>query len=362
MPGGKLGFCCLPTFLRMRAPDLARWAIIGFKDDTGLGRMSADLRALLAPIRFLVLPSRRLAGQPLAAGEIPFDANASDADLDGVLSPLEGVIFFEAVPHPALLATARRRGVATVCVPMWEWFNPAEPSWPLCSLFICPNEICRRVLERLGLQNLAVLPWPIDLRALPRRQIAGPARTFVHNAGLFEPDDRKGTRLAMEAFRRVKLPTLRLIVRSQNALPFDANDPRIEVRTGNLPRHGDLYAEGDTAIQPSKAEGLGFAILEAVASGMPVITTDYPPMNESVQPRALLAGTRWGKQKTRQSSYIPQACFKTPRLSSLARRIDWCARHDLTAISAANLAWARETFDRERLRLLWMDKLGSLPR
>ena len=128
----------------------------------------------------------------------------------------------------------------------------------------------------------------------------------------------------------------------------------------NLPRHGDLYAEGDAAIQPSKAEGLGFAILEAIASGLPVITTHYPPMNESVQPKALLAATRWGQQKAQQSSYIPQAHFKTPRVSSLARRITWCASYDLATISASNLAWARETFDRERLRCLWMDKLESL--
>ncbi len=346
----------------MPALDLTRWAIIGYKDETGLGRMSANLRALLAPIRFLVLPSRRITGHPLAADEAAFDPAASEPEIERTLAGLAGVIFFEAIPHPALLAAARRLGIATVCVPMWEWFNPAEKSWPLCSRFICPNEMCRGVLARLGFHNSAVLPWPVDLGALPHREIAGPALTFVHNAGIFEPDDRKGTRIAIDAFRRVKLPGLRLILRSQNALPFDPGDPRIEIRSGNLPRHADLYSEGHVVIQASKAEGLGFGVLEAVASGMPVITTDYPPMNESVRQGSMLVSTRWGRGDAHQSSYIAHAHFKVPRVSSLARRIAWCAKHDMEPISAANRAWALETFDRERLRRSWMDELGALIR
>jgi glycosyltransferase involved in cell wall biosynthesis len=344
----------------MHAVDPSRWAIIGFKDETGLGRMSADLRALLAGIRFFALPSRRMAGRALDPDESAFDPAASEADLERMLSGLVGVIFFEAIPHPALLSIAQRLRIATVCVPMWEWFNPAEKSWPLCSRFICPNEMCRRVLGRLGFHKTSVLPWPINLDALPQREITGPARTFVHNAGLFEPDDRKGTQLTIEAFERVKLPDLRLIVRSQNTLPFASDDRRIELRPGNLAHHADLYADGDAVIQPSKAEGLGFGILEALASGMPVITTDYPPMNEAVCERPFLATTRWGRQPAHQTRYIAHAHFKTPRVGSLARRIAWCASHDMAPYSASARLRGRETFDRKRLRRLWMNELEAV--
>ena len=41
-----------------------------------------------------------------------------------------------------------------------------------------------------------------------------------------------------------------------------------------------LYGEGDICVQPSHWEGLGLGLLECQAAGMPLVTTDAPPMNE----------------------------------------------------------------------------------
>ena len=42
------------------------------------------------------------------------------------------------------------------------------------------------------------------------------------------------------------------------------------------------YEKADFSLAPSKWEGLGFALLESLYSGTPVITVDAPPMNEWV--------------------------------------------------------------------------------
>lgn len=110
---------------------------------------------------------------------------------------------------------------------------------------------------------------------LPKRQITGKAKIFFHNAGLMDEDDRKGTKDTVLAFNKVKNKDIRLIVRSQRSLPFLIEDNRIDFRIGNLESVSDLYNEGDVAIQPSKMEGNGFSIIEAKASGVPVITTNY---------------------------------------------------------------------------------------
>jgi glycosyltransferase involved in cell wall biosynthesis len=338
----------------MPSLDLNRWAIVGVKDETGLGRMSADLRSLLEPVRFFVLPSRRMQGKPLAEDERFLDPECAEQDLEKMMSGLQGLIFFQDLPHPALLRLARRMGIATVCVPMWEWFHPFVEDWKLCGHFICPNEFCAKVLGKLGYRNTTTLHWPIDLRSLPKRVISGEARVFVHNAGLYEPDDRKATRDTIAAFQRVKDDRLRLLMRVQNDLDFEVADSRIEICRGNLLGHGDLYSVGDVIIQASKAEGLGFGILEAMASGMPVITTNYPPMNEYVRQRPMRVQTRWGKYPAEQTSYIPQAHFKCPRIPDLMRKIAWSARHDLAQISSANRAWAEKIFDRNTLRGQWL--------
>jgi glycosyltransferase involved in cell wall biosynthesis len=41
-----------------------------------------------------------------------------------------------------------------------------------------------------------------------------------------------------------------------------------------------LYEAGDVCVQPSHFEGLGLQLLECQAAGMPLVTTDAPPMNE----------------------------------------------------------------------------------
>ncbi|MDP7027979.1 MAG: glycosyltransferase [Candidatus Marinimicrobia bacterium] len=43
---------------------------------------------------------------------------------------------------------------------------------------------------------------------------------------------------------------------------------------------GGLFNKGDVYVYPTTMEGVGLTITEAMASGMPVVTTNYPTMNE----------------------------------------------------------------------------------
>ena len=43
---------------------------------------------------------------------------------------------------------------------------------------------------------------------------------------------------------------------------------------------GGLYSMGDVYIYPTKKEGIGLTITEAMCTGMPVVTSNYPTMNE----------------------------------------------------------------------------------
>jgi glycosyltransferase involved in cell wall biosynthesis len=45
-----------------------------------------------------------------------------------------------------------------------------------------------------------------------------------------------------------------------------------------------FFAGADIAVQPSLAEGLGLAIIEAMAAGVPVVASDIPGINEIVRP------------------------------------------------------------------------------
>ena len=340
----------------------SRWAVYAHKDDTGFGRQASDVRAVLGFGQHLVIPSERLIDHPvdgLSEQWLPADAEIDSIQL--LLSGLDGILFFERHAwHPQILRIARGMGVVTVCVPNWEWFNGHAPEWQYCDLFVCPSRFTEKIVRSYGFTNTVNLPWPIDLSKLPNRQVSGPARHFVHNAGLVDRDDRKGTRDTIQAFSCLSRKDIRLTVRLQKEVPLPPIDERVEIVVGNLQSVADLYATGDICVQPSKMEGIGFMVLEPACAGIPVITTDYPPMSEYIQQPALRCRAHWRKRKAYASQWIRHAHLKLPSIRDLSRRMDWAASSDLSAISAANRLWAEATFNPEALRAAWAEALLNL--
>jgi glycosyltransferase involved in cell wall biosynthesis len=341
--------------------DFRKWAVVAHKDDTGLGRQGRDLRRVLPLGRHIVIPSERLTTHPLNSDdELLLSPKAPDESVKQALQGLQGIIFFERASwHRNLLRCARELGVATVGIPNWEWFRSDDQNWNYCDLFVCVNNMGLRTVRSFGRTNSILLPWCLDLESLPKRSVKGPARVFIHNAGLVDSDDRKGTRDTVESFRRTRRKDIRLIVRLQKEVPLPKTDDRIDVQIGNIESHADLYQNGDVAIQPSKMEGIGFSILEAACSGFPVITTNYPPMNEYVLQPELRVGTRWWNRKAFPTAWVKQAHLRLPRGAELTRRIEWCAENDMAPFSNQNRAWAEETFAPNHLRQQWSEALDA---
>jgi 1,2-diacylglycerol 3-alpha-glucosyltransferase len=131
------------------------------------------------------------------------------------------------------------------------------------------------------------IPWGTDLEAFKPKK--GPSRNdivvFFHSCGLSPL--RKGTDRLVRAFRHVN-GNAKLIIHSQVSLSktspiasLIARDRRIELIESEVGAPG-LYHLGDVYVYPTRLEGIGLTVAEALASGLPVITTDAPPMNEFV--------------------------------------------------------------------------------
>ena len=348
----------------MKEVDLSRWGLIAPNNDSGLGRMAQDLKTILPIGRHLVAESSNLPERPLVGPrETRFSSTWTEAQLESELRGFQGLIFFENNSwHPLLLQTARRMKIRTVCIPMWEWFRGLSPQWLNCDYFACPNEMCLRVVRSYGYNNSALVPWTLDLSRLPQRVVSGPARHFVHNAGVVDPDDRKGTNQAIAAFAKTSHPEIHLTVRMQKEAGICTSDKRIKLWVGNLSDPYELYAEGDAFIQPSKLEGMGFMVLEAVASGLPVITLDAAPMSEWVRQSQMLARVRHFRYPAYSSAWIEHSHLSLPHLNDLSRKIIWASENDLEAISRDNLAWTRQTFAPDRLRETWANTLDGVLR
>lgn len=137
------------------------------------------------------------------------------------------------------------------------------------------------------------IPWGTDISQFapsPDKKNKHNCETlvFFHSAGMGGINTRKGTDLLVEAFQLVQ-GDCKLIIQSQVGLDsygrcgdIIVKDPRIEFIHKTVDPPG-LYFLGDVYVYPTRLEGIGLTIIEALSSGLPVITTNQAPMNEFVE-------------------------------------------------------------------------------
>ena len=348
--------------------DFADWAVVSFNDDTGLGRMANDLKDSLGIGWHFVSPSERLQDNPLRNDrELLLPRDAPESHVRNLLEKVEGIIVLErSYWHPALLRLARETGKVSVCCPMWEWFKGSDPEWQYCDLFLCTSRHTEKILHEFGYGNTCYIGmWPLKTNAFPKRTIQGPGRLFIHNAGIIDKSDRKGTGDVIRAFQKVERNDIRLIVRTQKhsqIRELRTKDPRIEVRIGNLDNFADLYTTGDVAIQPSKLEGLGFMVVEPQLCGIPTITLDHPPMNEYITDSRMLVRPLPFKRRAYFSRKYKHAYLRLPSLRDLSGKIEWCAENDLSSISRDNQRFSEKNYNIEKIRRVWHSAISGLKR
>lgn len=207
---------------------------------------------------------------------------------------LDTVLFFEQRHWDAVLL-ARQLGLRTGSVIDYYTAETVPLFW-LFDFLVCQTRRHHGVF--VAHPQACLCPWGTDLRTFapaPAARPAARAPTFLISSG-WDGDyarrdpalDRRGTGPLLEAFRQLR-GNSRLLVHSQ--VPLDRcpeawkqhvqADPRIEFRTGTVKPPG-LFHLADVYVYPSRLDGIGLTLPEALACGLPAITTDNPPMNEFV--------------------------------------------------------------------------------
>ena len=134
--------------------------------------------------------------------------------------------------------------------------------------------------------------WAVDCDLFHPQDNRQAEFTFFHNAGWLGINYRKMTPAVILAFDAIsrEIPGITLFIHSQaelEMLPRQVinivrKNERIRYHVETVPAPG-LYHKGRILVFPTKLEGLGLPLFEALACGLPVIATDSPPMNEFVK-------------------------------------------------------------------------------
>jgi glycosyltransferase-like protein len=193
-------------------------------------------------------------------------------------------------------------------------------------------------------------PDATDARLRAQLNLPPDAPAFLAVGGV---EERKNTVNLLAAFcaLQARLPTSRLIIAggaslldhdayqaefaaalAQNGLPRDA-----VIRTGPLPQEmmPALYRAASTLVFPSIKEGFGLVVLEAMASGVPVVTSRIAPFTEYLADDDVA----WcDPLDTESIAGAMAASLDAPqRARWTSRGLAVAARHDWTATARAHL-------------------------
>ncbi|MGN7938751.1 glycosyltransferase [Virgibacillus sp. 6R] len=130
------------------------------------------------------------------------------------------------------------------------------------------------------------VPWGTNVDDYRPVEKPGKDLTFFHSVGM---SNRKGTSFVIDAFINGEIyKDSKLIIHTQKSLKDsfgydekELSNYNIEVIEKTVTTPG-LYYLGDVYVYPTMLDGLGLTMYEALASGLAVITTDHPPMNEVI--------------------------------------------------------------------------------
>lgn len=252
-------------------------------------------------------------------------------------------------------AVCSRRNVRTVNIVMHESYNRGR-TWP--DLFLCPVHV---TYDKVADTNKAFYSLPFDIEPFTFK-LRTRARRFLHIMGYGAAYNRRQTREVVAGFLLADIPGATLTVHCQQDWRKEyghVDDPRVNYRLESMPSQAALYDGFDVLLQPDSYAGFNLPLLEAKACGMPVITTDAPPMHELVRdPDALVAVARTDRVET--VSGIPSRLNMTRYLvsaESVAATVKRLAATDIRAKSrraracAESHAWTRDRAE-ELTRLL----------
>jgi 1,2-diacylglycerol 3-alpha-glucosyltransferase len=240
-----------------------------------------------------------------------YEAWASENSLDAVLTDQNDQF--------AEIEALRRGGLRTIGRFVWESFAP-EDADPAKAAYDTIYSFTRAEQERyrgFGIES-PLLTWGCHpelveyardgssaSRPGPSGFAEGTGEVWFYVPGSFM-GKRKPFPEIVESFVRARGDHLRLLIRGQvdrkgNKLVKAAGgDPRVRIELEDRPtdEHLRQFAACHVCLSPSRWEGLGLPLYEAVAFGMPSITNDSPPMNEIVLDGVngvCVDSVRWGE-------------------------------------------------------------------
>lgn len=253
----------------------SRIGIVGYNCATGIGELNRQLAVYGDVSVWLVQPHQNYPTNPPHENvDTIFCPTGQTRHIEDFMKRVDMVVFVERPFYNEIMDIGKRLGKHLVCIPMMEWMPPGARGWPQdVDLFICPTKDCYDQFKHVV--PSVYFPWPVDTeRFKSQRRRRDTCERFLFVAGHGGWKGRKGIDVVLQA--KKLWPSMPLTVISQEGTKWPSDVQVLQ----SIANNSDLYNVGDVLVCPHSVDGLGLEPMEAMACGLPVISTDGVPWNE----------------------------------------------------------------------------------
>jgi len=192
-----------------------------------------------------------------------------------------------------------------------------------------PSEFCLGVLQRQFPKG----EWKLlrhTVNGSPLPPPVTPEYTFYTIGNMYDP--RKNIRMLFEAFLRLNIPNVRLVLKATCREPYVCRIPGVTVINGLLSDEEieNIHQTCHCYVNCSFSEGVGMGAVEAAVRDKPVIITDYGGLKEYIPSTPFVVES--GRTLVGQDDflYTKDMVWGQPVTTSLLDHMRTCARERIT--------------------------------
>lgn len=329
---------------------MIRVGVIARADLTGLGIQSRNWVRLLKPHKVVVIDSsyfnnneQHFYWYATQKNVLHINGFIRDHQIDQILDNIDVLLTFEIPYNYKLISRARERGIKTIIQNNWEFTDYLQqPSLPFPDLLVNHSRWNLDKQKEYWPNITDYCPTPVFVDDYMNVFLENNDREpevirFLHIAGRKTYEDRNGTKDLMRAVLSIP-PEIKfeLVIKTQTAELSNIIDSRITIDRSSPTDEKDLYRGFDAMIMPRRYGGACMPMVEALASGLPVIMTDIDPNNKILRPEWLVPADK-----------VTDFMARTKIDVYSARNIDLAARIAQFAIMDRNMILAYKLLARE---------------
>lgn len=315
---------------------MKRIGLIARYDNSGLGTLSWEFARHLNPEKILLVSNGVYQTFPERYSNFTtkkVDGRMTPDDMQWILHGVDVLLSIETFYDWQIIKEARRMKVKTALYTMYEMTPDPIPLH--ADLYICPSKLDMQYFEPW---DHVFLPPPVaEDRLLWKKRTR--AHSFVHTASHGGLHGRKGTQLFLDAIPLVK-SEVSFTIYSWRPIDIDNTDRRLSVKVVNFENYWQSWREGDVLVYPQDYNGICLPVIEALSSGLGVLSTDIFPFNEYLPKKLLFQPESIYRTRAAPGLFETDAAKISPE--RIAEKIDEIANTNIEQESFYGKEWARE--------------------